>query len=75
MMRGYKILWRLARPLLPLVLARRARSGKEDAGDGFADADGVNPQWVIQQVGAMVIAAEALGAAAGILLAPPGTPR
>ena len=32
MMRGYEILWRLARPLLPLVLARRARSGKEDAG-------------------------------------------
>ena len=31
MMRGYDILWRLARPLLPLVLARRARSGKEDA--------------------------------------------
>ena len=32
MMRGYEILWRLARPLLPLVLAWRARSGKEDAG-------------------------------------------
>ena len=31
-MRGYEILWRLARPLLPLVLARRARSGKEDVG-------------------------------------------
>ena len=31
-MGGYEILWRLARPLLPLVLARRARSGKEDAG-------------------------------------------
>ena len=27
----YNLLWRLCRPLLPLVLARRARDGKEDA--------------------------------------------
>ena len=31
MMRGYDFIWRLARPLLPLMLAWRARSGKEDA--------------------------------------------
>ena len=31
MMRGYDILWRLARPFLPLMLARRAGAGKEDA--------------------------------------------
>ena len=29
--RQYNFLWRLSRPLLPLVLARRARAGKEDA--------------------------------------------
>ena len=31
MIRGYDFIWRLARPLLPLMLAWRARSGKEDA--------------------------------------------
>ena len=31
MMRGYDFIWRFARPLLPLMLAWRARSGKEDA--------------------------------------------
>lgn len=29
-MRGYNLLWRLARPAVPLLLARRAAAGKED---------------------------------------------
>ena len=29
-MRGYNFLWRLARPFLPMMLARRAAAGKED---------------------------------------------
>ena len=29
-MHGYNLLWRLARPFLPLLLARRAAAGKED---------------------------------------------
>lgn len=31
-MRGYNLLWQLVRPVLPIMLARRAAAGKEDAG-------------------------------------------
>ena len=31
-MGGYNFLWHLARPILPMMLARRAAAGKEDAG-------------------------------------------